>query len=175
MTEANGLTERAPGQGTILELSGHIIDSLTLAKVIDKIQMTGFDYQMNDVQIGLHKKDISKAQLTVWAPTPEDLDMLVEELRVYGVSPVQAREVETAHCREAGQIPGGGYLRHNPPTEILLGGEWVPVRRDGTDYAIVVNRQERGARLCPINQLAPGDEVVLGYRGVKVVPLPGRT
>lgn len=161
-------------QATILELSGHIIDSLTLAKVIDKIQSTGLEYQMNDVQIGLHKKDISKAQLTIWAPSAEDLTGLLDELRVYGVSPVQEREVETAHCKEAGQIPGGGYLRHNPPTEVLVGGEWVSVRRDGTDYAIVIDRKNREARLCPINQLAPGDEVVLGNRGVKVLPLAHR-
>ena len=37
----------------VVELTGHIIDSLTLAKVIDKIQMTGFDYQVNDLRVCL--------------------------------------------------------------------------------------------------------------------------
>ena len=51
----------------IIEIEGHIIDSLSLAKVMDMILAAGADYQMLDVEIGKTNTDRSVARLEVSA------------------------------------------------------------------------------------------------------------
>ena len=155
----------------ILELSGHIIDSLTLAKVIDKIQLTGFDYQVNDLRVGQTKSAVSTAQLTVWAPTHEELQLLLEELRVYGAHPLDSRPAQSLPCEVAGVLPPGGYLRQNPALEVCQGEEWTSVACEDQDYTVIL--EEAGPRLLAVRHLKAGDRVVKGHQGVRVVPVRG--
>lgn len=152
----------------LLELSGHIIDSLTLAKVIDKIQSFGLDYQLNDLRIGRRKHDISFAQLSLWADDERDLQQALDELAAHGALPVRSTPVRTAPCTEDGVLPAGGYSRGNPPIEVLLDGQWVPVERQGTATTVVV--EGGAARLVRIRELRRGDCVVVGNDGLRVVP-----
>ena len=156
----------------ILELSGHIIDSLTLAKVIDKIQHYGLDYQINDLRIGRRKHDVSVAQLSLWAENPTDLERAQEELAVYGALPVRSEPVRTVPCAEPGVLPAGGYVRGNPPIEVLVNGFWVAVERHGTATTVVVDAHSGSARLVRIRELRVGDCVVVGNDGIRVVPEP---
>lgn len=152
----------------VLELSGHIIDSLTLAKVIDKIQSFGLEYQINDLRIGRRKHDISFAQLSLWAEDERDLQHALDELAAHGALPLRSDPVRTAPCVEDGVLPAGGYARGNPPIEVLLDGHWVPVDRHATAVTIVV--EEGAARLVRIRELRVGDSVVVGNDGLRVVP-----
>ena len=155
----------------IIELSGHIIDSLTLAKVIDKIQLTGFDYQVNDLSVGQTKSNVSTAQLTIWAPAEEDLQLLLEELRVYGAVPLDSRPAQHLVCEVAAQLPAGGYVRRNPALEVFHGEGWQPVKCEDQDYTIIL--EDGGPRLLPASHLSVGDKVVVGHQGVRVVPVRG--
>jgi len=151
-----------------LELSGHIIDSLTLAKVIDKIQSFGLDYQITDLRIGRRKHDISLAQISLWAEDERDLQHALDELAAHGALPVRAEPVRTVACAEDGVLPPGGYARGNPPIEVLLDGHWIPVDRHGTAMTVVVGGG--AARLVRIRELRKGDCVVVGNDGLRVVP-----
>lgn len=152
----------------VLELSGHIIDSLTLAKVIDKIQHFGLEYQINDLRIGRRKHDISTAQISLWASDSRDLAHALEELAAHGALPVRSTPVRTSPCLEDGVLPAGGYARGNPPIEVLVDGHWVPVERGGTATTVVV--EGGSARLVRIRELKAGDCVVVGNDGLRVVP-----
>ena len=46
----------------VVEVSGHIIDSLILAKVLDVILASDADYRVVDVEIGKTNVDTSRAQ-----------------------------------------------------------------------------------------------------------------
>ena len=155
----------------ILELSGHIIDSLTLAKVIDKIQLTGFDYQVNDLRVGQNKSAVSTAQLTVWAPSQDELQLLLAELRVYGAVPLDSRPAQTILCKVAGELPAGGYIRQNPTLEVCLGETWTPVACDDQDYTVILEGE--GPRLVAVRHLQVGQRVIKGNQGLRVVPLRG--
>ena len=48
-----------------VNLSGHIIDSLTLPKTLDLIMDMGGDFEILDVNIGKQKKDVSHAKIRV--------------------------------------------------------------------------------------------------------------
>src|SRR5436190_701784 len=62
----------------LVEVEGHIIDSLILAKVLDVIVATGADYRVVDVEIGKTNVDTSRARLEVMA----DDDAVLEGLRI---------------------------------------------------------------------------------------------
>ena len=151
----------------ILELDGHILDSLTLAKVIDKIQLAGMDYMINDLRIGRRKGDVSRAQLTVYSDDEEGLQLLVQELRTYGAIPQFKGSVELAEVEHEGTLPHGAYIRHIPPMEVNLEGKWLHV--DGLEATVVVDGS--GAFLRAVSQLKVGDKVVMGNRGVRAVIL----
>jgi hypothetical protein len=75
----------APGATTTLELDGHIIDSLLLAKVLDEILADGADYTIVDVVIGRARTDLSRSVLSVTHPRGvEALDALCARLAVHG-------------------------------------------------------------------------------------------
>ncbi len=74
-----------PARAT-LELEGHIIDSLLLAKVLDQILDGGADYDIVDVLIGRARHDHSRAILAVTHPEgAEALDQLCSRLAAHGV------------------------------------------------------------------------------------------
>ena len=73
-----------PAQAT-LELEGHIIDSLLLAKVLDQIVDGGADYDIVDVVIGRARHDHSRAVLALSHPDgAEALDELCSRLAAHG-------------------------------------------------------------------------------------------
>src|SRR3954468_21881082 len=54
-----------------VELTGHIIDSLILPKVLDEILTGGGSYVIKDVQIGQRQSDPSRARIEVRAASAE--------------------------------------------------------------------------------------------------------
>jgi len=68
-----------------LELEGHIIDSLLLAKVLDEILAGGADYEVVEVSIGRAGGDQSRALLSLSHPAgAAALDALCSRLAVHG-------------------------------------------------------------------------------------------
>src|SRR5581483_2288061 len=111
---------------TVLEMSGHLIDTLTIAKVITAMQDAGVSYQVNDFQVGHHKEDTSTVHISVWADEGPTLDGLLQKLRPFGAVPVENRKVRLLRCPQDGVLPPGAYVRWNPPTQVLLDNDWVP-------------------------------------------------
>ena len=86
------MTQADPSPAATLELEGHIIDSLLLAKVLDEILADGADYTIVEVVIGRARADHSRAILALTHPGgPGALDALCTRLAVHG-----ARRVEGA-------------------------------------------------------------------------------
>ncbi len=161
-----------PAQLTVIELTGHIIDSLTLAKVIDTIQAHQCEYQINDIRIGREKNDFSTAQISLWDGDSAKLNALLEQLKTYGANPVEETDIETVTCQQDGILPPNGYIRFNPPMEVKHQGQWLPVAREGQDLTIVIEPSGK-ARLIQVSALKAGDRLVAGKNGVKVLPTVG--
>ena len=53
-----------------VEMTGHIIDSLLLPKVLDEILTRGGSYDIKDIRVGQQQDDPSYARIEVPAPTP---------------------------------------------------------------------------------------------------------
>ncbi len=149
----------------LLELHGHLIDSLILAKVIDRIQLSGYNYVLADLRVGARKHDISTAQIQVWAPSSEDLEALIQELKVHGVHLVANEEAEFAAVSESGTAPEGSYVRNLPSTEVLYKGQWTEV--SGSQVQWVVALRSAGPELVRVTELLEGDRVLVGQRGLR--------
>jgi hypothetical protein len=85
--------DRPAAATATLELDGHIIDSLLLAKVLDEILADGADYTILEVVIGRARTDLSRSVLSVTHPRgPEALEALCARLAVHGARRAPAED-----------------------------------------------------------------------------------
>ena len=68
-------------------IEGHIIDSLTLPRVMDEIVELGATYEIVELQLGVKHEDPSFARLKVTHDDEEALTALIERLRQHGANP----------------------------------------------------------------------------------------
>lgn len=153
-----------------IEVEGHIIDSLVLAKVLDMIVDSGADYRMVDVEIGKTNVDPSRVRLEVIADNDDALRSLVAELRIHGANPVDQADAVVVPAEVDGVLPDGFYATTNLPTEVRLDRNWVEVDNPEMDCALVVLADGR-VRAEPMHRVHQGDAVVVGEQGVRVRPL----
>ena len=150
-----------------VELQGHIIDSLILAKVLDVILDAGADYRMLDVDIGRTNADASRARLEISTADRESLELLLEQLQVHGANRVVRGEATLVPSDRDGVLPAGFYSTTNLPTRVLAGGSWLDVENPEMDCGLVV--ADGRARTVPMHRVRAGDPVVVGMEGVEVV------
>ena len=74
-----------------IELRGHIIDSLTLPKVLDQILVRGASFNIVDFKIGQKRVDPSSARIEVTAQSREQLDELIARLREQGAEVIRVK------------------------------------------------------------------------------------
>jgi hypothetical protein len=75
-----------------IELRGHIIDSLTLPKVLDQIVTRGATFNIVDFKIGQKRVDPSFARIEITAPSRAELDDLIQRLREQGAEVTHVSE-----------------------------------------------------------------------------------
>ena len=63
-----------------IEVSGHLIDSLILTKIFDKIMDLKGEFEVQKIKIGKRKKDQSYAQLLVTGKNQKHLDKILETI-----------------------------------------------------------------------------------------------
>ena len=158
---------------TVVQISGHIIDSLILPKVLDLIVSLGADFEILDIQIGHRRSDRSHARIKVEASSPDLLDGVLAKIREHGALPEQVEE-ESLQLEAApldGVFPERFYATTNLETWVRLEQQWIPVESIEMDCGIRIDASTRKAQCVPMHRVKNGDLVVVGQAGVKVVPL----
>ncbi len=151
-----------------VELAGHILDSLTLPKVLDMVISREADYRIVEMEVGRTNLDPSRVLLELTTGDSETMNKLIAELHIQGANLVGDADAEVVACETAGVLPAGFYATTNLPTRVRIGGTWIEVSYPEMDCALVVD--ETGARAVPMHAVRPGDPVVVGQRGVTVEP-----
>jgi lysine-ketoglutarate reductase/saccharopine dehydrogenase-like protein (TIGR00300 family) len=154
----------------VVEVEGHIIDSLILAKVLDVIVAAGADYEVLDVEIGRTNADVSQVRLEVRAADDDALASLLAELQVHGANRVDTTDAELVVADRDGVLPPGFYSTTNLPTSVRIGGHWVDCENPEMDCGLLVTNDNR-VRTAPMHRVKAGDLVVVGVEGVRVAPL----
>ena len=156
---------------TVVQISGHIIDSLILPKVLDLIVSLGADFEILDIQIGHRRSDRSHARIKVEASTPDLLDGVLAKIREHGALPEQVEE-ESLQLEAApldGVFPERFYATTNLETWVRQEQQWILVESIEMDCGIRIAASK--AQCVPMHRVKKGDLVVVGQSGVKVVPL----
>ncbi len=151
-----------------IQAEGHLIDSGNLQAILTTIVEHGADYEILALEVGRTNEDQTRLAMKVSDQTAEGLDRLLAKLSSFGC---YVRDTPDAVVREndiAGAAPEDFYSTTNHRTEVRLDGEWVPVREQRMDAAIVLDGG--GARCVKLRDLRAGDRIVCGMQGVRVMP-----
>ena len=152
-------------------LQGHIIDSLVLAKVLDRIHMMGGTFDLEDVHIGKTREEPSRARIVIRATSKAQLDDILKAIQPHGASVEREADCRTADAPSNGIFPDDFYATTHLPTEVRLRGQWVDVDRIEMDLGILVDHRVSTARAIPMGEVRRGDRIVVGREGVRVIPL----
>src|SRR3954454_4386612 len=153
-----------------VELTGHIIDSLLLPKVLDEILTGGGSYVIKEVKIGQRQNDPSYARIEVRAATADALRELLERIHDHGAVPVDDADCQTVAADMDGAFPDGFYSTTNYRTQVRLGGEWIDVEGQEMECGILVDPEGTSARCVPMTDVRTGDRIVVGHAGLRVFP-----
>ena len=154
----------------IIELSGHIIDSMALTKTMAIIMEKGGEFDILEIDVGRKKSDLSHAKIEVSAHSPELLNAILDELSVLGASIHEIKEVNLVASTKDKVAPEGFYSSSNHATHIYYNGNWIPVEDIEMDCLVVVDEEENRAFVKPIANVEAGDKIVVGLDGVRVTP-----
>jgi lysine-ketoglutarate reductase/saccharopine dehydrogenase-like protein (TIGR00300 family) len=148
-----------------VELAGHIVDSLLLAKVLDLILEAGADYEIEQFELGKTNLDPSVARITISMDEEAALDALLEQLQVHGANRATVEDATLQPADVDGVLPAFFYSSTNLATDVRIDGHWRPVENPEMDCAIVVGAH---VRTVPMHRVRAGDAVVVGQLGVRV-------
>lgn len=155
-----------------VEITGHLMDSGILARVLDDVLEYGGDYRIDRFDVGKNHDDPSYARIEVTLENGDELQRLLMRLQAHGVNPVESAEATVREVETDGVFPDDFYSTTNLETVVRLGNAWVPVEQPEMDCGLLVTDGPR-VRTIPVSDVKAGDRVVCGARGVKVV-LPVR-
>ncbi len=153
-----------------VELSGHVLDDGTLARILNEIIAQECDYVIERFDIGKRADDPSSVRLAITAPSAVPLQQVLNRLQRYGANLTEPGEPELAVVDVAGSFPEGFYSSTNLETEIFLQGEWKRLANPEMDCGIVI---ADGVPITkPMSDVIEGDMVVVGTKGVRVKTEP---
>jgi lysine-ketoglutarate reductase/saccharopine dehydrogenase-like protein (TIGR00300 family) len=154
----------------VVELRGHIIDSLTLPKVLDEILALNGSFEIEEMRVGSRREDSSYARIRVEATDAPTLSTILSTIKVQGAELVGEKDATLVEATSDGVFPDRFYVTTNLPTFVRLDGKWTAVERQRMDCGIVV-RPDGSANTIRFPQVKRGDQIVVGDSGVKVQPL----
>jgi lysine-ketoglutarate reductase/saccharopine dehydrogenase-like protein (TIGR00300 family) len=154
----------------VLEVRGHLIDSMILTRIFDKIMDLKGDFNVLEFKIGKRKNELSYARLMVHGKNKKHLDQLLATLYIEGAQPVVIEEVLIKPAPEDMVMPSDFYSTTNNSTQIYYSNEWIDVRNMMMDKCIAIDIKLRTAECKMIREVRKGDMIIVGERGVKVLP-----
>ena len=154
----------------VLEVRGHLIDSMILTRIFDKIMDLKGDFNVLEFKIGKRKNELSYARLMVHGKNKKHLDQLLATLYIEGAQPVVIEEVLIKPAPDNMVMPSDFYSTTNNSTQIYYSNEWIDVRNMMMDKCIAIDIKLRTAECKMIREVRKGDMIVVGERGVKVLP-----
>jgi len=152
----------------VVEAQGHLIDSHIMEEIFDKVVEYNGRFEVEEFRIGRTNEDPTYLRLKVETPTAEDLDRLLSQLISQGCSPVNSAEATLQEVERDCCAPLDFYSTTNHRTLVRQAGQWVEVQNQRMDALVVL---KDGAASCRrLRDVKAGDLVVVGMRGIRVIP-----
>lgn len=154
----------------LVELKGHIIDSLSLPRVLDAILAQGGEFEMEDISVGKTRAEQSRVRIRVIAPDTATLEGILANIEREGANRIDQGNVRLKPAPMDGVFPDGFYCTTNLPTRVRIASDWLNVEKIEMDCGIVV--EDNHAVTTPMNHVKSGQLVVVGHDGVRVEARP---
>jgi lysine-ketoglutarate reductase/saccharopine dehydrogenase-like protein (TIGR00300 family) len=151
-----------------VEFEGHLIDSMILTQALDTILDLDGEFEILEVNVGKKKHDPSYARMIVFGRDDAHLDQILKELHKIGAKVPEVEEVELAEAPADKVLPDGFYVTTNHPTFVRYRGEWLEVKDISMDRVIAI--RDGKAYCVAIDEVVEGDKIVVGEKGVRVIP-----
>ncbi len=152
----------------VVEAEGHLIDSHVMEQIFDKVVESNGRFEVEQFRIGRTNGDPSYLRLRVETPTRREMEHVLAQLLAIGCSPAETDDAVLGRVERDRCAPEDFYSTTNHRTLVRLGGQWVEAANQRMDAMIVV--EEWGASCRRLRDLRAGDRVVVGMRGIRVVP-----
>jgi lysine-ketoglutarate reductase/saccharopine dehydrogenase-like protein (TIGR00300 family) len=152
-------------------LTGHIIDSLILAKVLDTILMLGGTFDLEDMRIGKTREEPSRVRIVVQASSAKLLSEILHAIQPHGASVESERDCRLSPAPADGIFPDEFHATTHLPTQVRVRDQWVEVAEIEMDLGILVDPVQLTAKTVPMGEVKRGDQIVIGREGVRVIPL----
>ncbi|MDQ3932583.1 MAG: TIGR00300 family protein [Actinomycetota bacterium] len=162
-----------------VKISGHIIDTGQLARVLDTILEHDADYEIVHIEVGKRPADESEATLVVSADSQRALDGALASISNFGAAAVEASDARTVSADLDSCFPEGFYSTTNLRTQVRVQGHWLDLAGPEMDCGIRILADGGAVRpeTVPMLDVRAGDRIVVGFEGVRVLParsLPAR-
>jgi lysine-ketoglutarate reductase/saccharopine dehydrogenase-like protein (TIGR00300 family) len=166
--QSSGSTQNQNSSYEVIEAQGHLIDSHIMERIFDSVVEYGGRFEVEHFSIGRTNAEPSRLRMRLETPTREQMEKLLAQLLELGCSPADGgdaalREVERDYC-----APEDFYSTTNHRTMVRHEGEWWEVRNQRMDALIVVHEGRATCR--KLRDIRAGDRVVVGMRGIRVIP-----
>ncbi len=164
-----GAGDRAAGPcHEIVEAEGHLIDSHIMEQIFDSVVEFGGRFEVEQFRIGRTNAEPSYLRMRIETPAREQMDKLLAQLLGLGCSPVDAGDAELAEVERDCCAPEDFYSTTNHRTLIRHDDRWIEVENQRMDALIVVRNGRASCR--KLRDVRAGDSVVVGMRGIRVIP-----
>src|SRR6476661_3320061 len=152
----------------VVEAQGHLIDSHIMERIFDAVVEFGGRFEVEHFSIGRTNSEPSKLRLRVEAPSQKQLEQMMTLLLGLGCAAVDSgdAELKAAQCDRC--APDDFYSTTNQRTLVRHKGQWLEVANQRMDAMIVVDHD--GARCLRLRDVKAGDAIVVGMKGIRVVP-----
>jgi lysine-ketoglutarate reductase/saccharopine dehydrogenase-like protein (TIGR00300 family) len=152
-----------------IQLSGHLLDSGLMNRALDRIVEAGGSFQVLKFDLGEQRQSTSTADVKVSAPNHLLMEDILSQLIDLGAieSQTESSDARLVAVTQTGVAPDDFYVSNIYPTEIRVGGEWVQVRQQRMDGAIVVDGTVAKCKL--LRDLQVGEMVVVDVVGMRTV------
>ena len=125
-------------------------------------------FEVEKFQIGRTNSDASHLRLKVETASRESMRQLLGRLLGLGCTPADTGDAELRKVEKDCCAPEDFYSTTNHRTMVRVGGEWITVEKQRMDALIAVEEDRACCR--KLRDLRAGERVVVGMRGIRVVP-----
>lgn len=169
--EANEKTEGTANFEQVIELRGHIVDSMQLPQLMDGIMDLGGNYEVEQFDLGRHKNEPSYCRMRVITSSAAMLEDALKVAQRLGATIVTGADAAFEPAPRDGVFPLEFYSTTNLQTFIRLGGRWLPVGKTEMDCGIIFDPETQTANCVPVTHTRKGDLIAVGHDGIRLEPL----
>jgi lysine-ketoglutarate reductase/saccharopine dehydrogenase-like protein (TIGR00300 family) len=152
----------------VVEAQGHLIDSHIMEQIFDTVVEYGGRFEVEHFSIGRTNSEPSKLRLKVEAGSQPDLEKMMTQLLGLGCAPVDSGDADLGVAERDKCAPEDFYSTTNQVTQVRYKGHWLEVASQRMDAMVVIS--EEGAACRRLRDIKAGDKVVVGMKGIRVVP-----